>query len=240
MSTSVRHRDAGFALVESIAVLALSALVLLGLLIASSLITRNSAAAARRVNSVETLATGLEALRRDLAGARFARGGAGEDAPLLFEGRPNAVGFVTGESEVTGARSDTMIWIGAQGGAAAGSLVRSSARLSPQMTSFAEGQFSNPVLVLAGPWSYRFSYAEFGPAGPEWRAAWSGQKKLPGAVRLEVLNRAGRPTLPPVVIALRIDAEAKCRGEGCEPATDQIGETAEDETNQTPDENPRR
>jgi general secretion pathway protein K len=221
MSESVRVRESGFALIESIAVLALSAMVLLALLITSSLVVRNSAGATRRANAVENLATGLDALRRDLAGARFTRGGTGDDAPVLFDGRPQALGFVTPEGDGgTGeGASESMIWIAAQGGEAAGVLVRSSAPLLPQMTSFGEAQFANPVVLLAGPWTYRFSYAELGAAAPQWRANWSNLKSLPDAVRLELLDRAGNPAVPPVVIALQIDAEPKCEGRAAQGRT---------------------
>lgn len=224
MRPHAQFRDGGFALVESIAVLALSALVLLALLIATSLVTRNSGAATRRANAVENLATGLDALRRDIAAARFARGGGDAQAPILFEGSPRALAFVAGDDGSGSGSAENMIRIEARSDARQGALVRSSAPLLPQMTGFAGATFSNATVVVAGPWSYRFSYAESQGGPPRWQASWQSRKALPGAVRLEVLDRTGaRPALPPVVIGLNINAEVKCESEECEPAEDEEG-----------------
>ena len=228
MTRTTGDRSDGFALIESIAVLALSAMVLLGLLIASSLITRNSAAATRRANAVENLATGMEALRRDLAGARFARSGVEKDAPVLFVGQPQSLGFVVGYEGSDGAGSESMIWIEARNAGGASALVRSSARLLPQATSFAGAGFSNPAVLLAGPWSYRFSYAEPGDAGPGWRPNWSARATLPEAVRLEILDRSGQSALPPLIVGLHIDAEVKCVGDGCPEEEETEGQLAEE------------
>jgi hypothetical protein len=59
MTWRSRDQQAGFALVRSIAVLALSGLVLLTLVIASDLVSRNSTATARTANALETLAVGF-------------------------------------------------------------------------------------------------------------------------------------------------------------------------------------
>src|SRR5258706_2267181 len=91
MTLRASDRQAGFMLVESIAVLALSGLVLLTLVIATDLVSRNSAAAARSANTLETLATGFAAVRRDLEDARFIRVGANAEDPILFSGGSQAV-----------------------------------------------------------------------------------------------------------------------------------------------------
>ena len=88
MTCRSSDHQAGFALVEAIAVLALSGLVLLTLVIASDLVSRNSTATARTANALETLAVGFKAVRRDLEGVRFIRIGTFAKDPILFSGVP--------------------------------------------------------------------------------------------------------------------------------------------------------
>lgn len=205
----------GFALVESIAVLALSALVLLSLLTASYLVTRNSAAAARRASAVETLTTGLEALRRDVSRARFARSGATTADPLLFQGGPQSLGLVIAADDPE--LGESLVWIEARRDGNETALVRSSGRLLPQVTAFAGVQFANPAVLMAGPWTYRFSYAELAAGAPQWNSTWTSAKNLPDALRLEILAPATtQHVVPAIVIPLRVDAEMPCETEGCE------------------------
>ncbi len=205
----------GFALVESIAVLALSALVLWSLLTASYLVTRNSAAAARRAGAVETLTTGLEALRRDVSRAKFARGGATAADPLLFQGAAQSLGLVIGADDPDLGESLVRIEALADGDTTA--LVRSSARLLPQMNGFAGVTFANPAVLMSGRWAYRFSYAELDSGPAQWNSSWTSTKNLPDAVRLEILDRAAtRHILPAIIIPLQVNAETPCETVGCE------------------------
>jgi general secretion pathway protein J len=212
MSKASADREGGFALIESIAVLALAALVLLTLLIASDLVTRNSAAAARRANMMENLATGLSALRQDLAGAKLISTGSAAAGRLLFDGRSSALGLAVGSSRSDLGRGDSLIWIEMQSERGETSLVRRSARLLPQTRSFGEVAFANPAILLAGPWTYRFSYAALG-SSLRWSGNWADPRKMPAAIRLEIFDSTGiRPVLPPLVVRLHIDADIACAG----------------------------
>ena len=207
MSASRTDRQGGFVLLESIAVLALSALVLLTLVIAADLVTRNSAAATRRVNDMEALATGLAALGRDIAEAKRIPVGSLK-GPLIFHGGPASLGFVRpGDTRDSG---DSLIWIAATYEGDRGLVVRSAAPLLPQSTDFATASFADAIAVLAGPWAYRFSYAA-AASPPSWTASWTVPEQMPAAIRLEVLDRRdGSRVLPPLVTRLRIDSVAGC------------------------------
>ena len=204
MKPMSRDRESGFALVESIAVLVLSALVLLTLLIAADLVTRNSAAAAVRANEIETLATGLAAFRRDVEGARRVRV-ASLDGPLLFHGGPTSLGIVAAGDLGPGS-GDALIRVATESDGERTLLVRSSAPFLPQTSGFGDATFDDPAVLLAGPWSYRFSYA--GATGG-WLSSWVEPKEMPRAIRLEVSGRDGA-VVPPIVVRLHIDAEAGC------------------------------
>lgn len=206
MSPQTREGDGGFVLVEAIAVLALSGLVLLTLLIASGLVARNSAAVANRANEMESLNTGLATFERDLAGAQ-PLASAGADSPILFEAGPSSVGFVA-PADVGGGQQLVRIEAKPMGGQ--GALVRSSAPLQPQTGGFAGAGLGHPVVLLSGPWTYRLSYGKAGDGPIAWTDGWSDTKQLPDAVQLEILDAGGARTVSPQIVALHIQSQGRC------------------------------
>ncbi len=223
-------RQAGFALVESIAVLALSGLVLLTLIIASDLVSRNSAAAARSANTIEMLATGLAAVRRDLEGARFIRIGANPKDAVLFSGAAQSVALAVADDGTGAHEGEGLVLIETRASEGRNALVRSSAALIPGTKGFGGAKFANDAVLLSGPWTYRFSYNDPLAGTDGWSGAWTATDHMPAAIRLEVLNDSGGQALPPLVVRLRIDSG------GCaEPARVDCPESAE--TEQTPDPN---
>ena len=204
MSGKAADNQSGFALIESIAVLALSALVLLTMLIAADLVTRNSAAASRRANEIESLATGFNALRRDLAAAKHIVVG-GSEGIILFQGSSTSLGMAV-EGGGDGSSGDNLIWITTQEGDNGRLLVRSEAPLLPQTADIASAEFKDPAVLISGPWTYTFSYAQ--AVGPSftWTSSWSASKELPAAIRVEVTHREGGRVLSPLVVPVHVDA----------------------------------
>ena len=226
---SRRRAEAGFALIESIAVLALSALVLLTMLIAADLVTRNAAATSRRAHEVEALATGFAALKRDVSGAMFLRSGTGPKAPILFQGTASSLGFAVERDRPDLGYSNSLIWIAARYDDGRGVLERSSARLLPQIASFAGTAFGDTAILISGPWTYRFSYARLREGAVEWMESWPSAGALPRAVRLHVLDAGGAPVVPPLVVGLGVDAELNCAESAFGCPADEAGEMAEEE-----------
>lgn len=206
MTPASSDRQAGFALVESIAVLALSGLVLVTLLLATDLVSRNSAAAARSANAIETLATGLAAIRRDLEGARFIRVGAAPEDPVLFSGKAQAVAVAVADDRSGVAVGESLVLIAARYEGGRGVLVRSSARLLPGTSGFGAAEFTNQALLVSGPWKYRFSYADLEAGAERWRGTWTATSRMPAAIRLEVLDDSGRRVLTPLTVRVHIDS----------------------------------
>ena len=221
MTFRARDTDAGFALAESIAVLALSALVLFTLLLATDIVSRNATAAARRANDLEALATGLAAVRRDLEGALDIRNYGNAETGILFSGAPDSLGAVVG-SDRTGRRNgDSLIWIETRYENGKGALVRSSAPLLPETAGFAGVHFSDSALLVEGPWVYRFAYAAETPTKLAWSGKWGDPSAMPVAIRLEVLDGAGRRVVPALTVHLNIDTPG-CAGQAgeCEANND--------------------
>lgn len=206
MTRSGRDRDGGFAMVEAIAVLALAALVFVTLLIATDLVSRNSAAAARRVTIMETLMTGLSAVRRDLEGARFIRTGEKKDDPILFSGTPQRVALAVADDGTGLGRGESLVLIQARYDNGTGALVRSSARMLPKTRGFGSAEFGNAAVLVTGPWRYVFSYADLEAGAERWRSTWTATSRMPAAIRLEVLGSNGERAVPPLTVRIAIDS----------------------------------
>jgi len=206
MTRRSRDRHAGFALVESIAVLALSGLVLLTLVIASDLVSRNSTATARTANTLETLAVGFKAVRRDLEGVRFIRIGTFAKDPILFSGTPLAVALVLADDGSGKNEGESLVLIEARFSNGVGTLIRSSAQLQPGAKGFGGVVFANQAVLLSGPWRYKFAYGEMEEGSLKWREAWTAPDQLPAAIRLEVTGNSGNQVAPPLVVRLHIDS----------------------------------
>lgn len=224
----LRDGQGGFALIEAIAVMLLSGLVMLTLLIATDLVTRNARAATQRANAVEGLATGLAALRRDVAGASFTRGGEGPEGLILFEGGPRTLSLAR-SGDGSGARGPSLVRIEARYEQGRGLLVRSEAPLGLMNTGFAGAAFGSPVVLLTGPWTYRLSYGKASAGKMAWQENWANASALPEVVRLEILDgSSGQRILTPLLVPLRVDAEIRCTpgGEagGCGGGAEDPGE----------------
>ena len=213
MSSTTRDRHAGFALIESIAVLALAALVFVTLLIATDLVSRNSQATARRADIIETLMTGLGAARRDLQGARFIRVGSQAEDPVLFSGSSKAVAIAVADDNTGLNHGESLVLIEARYEEGRGFLVRSSARLLPGTRGFGAVEFTNEAVLVQGPWKYQFSYADSEAGAERWRSAWTATTRMPAAIRLEVMDQSGRRVVPPLTVHVAIDSG------GCAEAT---------------------
>jgi hypothetical protein len=241
MSRRVLDAEAGFAMVESIAVLVLSALALLTLVIATDLVSRNSAAAARGANTIETLAMGFAAVRRDLEATRFIRIGTQAEDPILFSGGPNAVALAVA-SDGTGTNAgEGLVLIEARYENGRGVLIRSSAPMRPGTVGFGEAQFANPAVLMSGPWHYRFAYDDLQPGGLRWGGQWSAANRLPASIRLEVLNDAGHRIAPPLVVRLPVDSGgcAEAAHVDCAAAAQTTEDSnQEQDPNQNPDGKP--
>ena len=233
MSRSASDRQAGFMLVESIAVLALSGLVLLTLVIATDLVSRNSAAAARSAGTLETLATGFAAVRRDLEDARFIRIGANAEDPILFSGGPQAVAIAVADDGISTTEGEALVLIEARYEDGRGVLMRSSAPLLPGTKGFGGVKFSDPVVVLSGPWKYQFSYYDPQAAAERWGDKWAALSRMPTGIRLDVLNEAGQKVASSLVVRMHIDSGgcAEAAHVDCAQATPEDGQST-DQNNQ--------
>jgi len=207
-----KSSEGGFAMLEALVVLLLSALVFQALLLSAYLVTRSSAAASRDAGNIERLATGLTALRRDLSEVAAIKTSERAGAPLLFYGSETAVGLATGSA------SDQLVWISVRSGA----LVRSALARSPSATSFEKVSAAPPTALLQGAWDYRFSFAENTRKGFVWSNSWSDRPTLPDVIRLQIWSKSDSRRAPlTLVVSPHVDPPRLCpEGASCEGGPD--------------------
>jgi general secretion pathway protein J len=203
-----RDGNAGFALVQAIAALGLSALSMVVMISMGSLAVRNSDVSAARLDDVEHFATGLSALRRDLAATKRLEAGQDRDGPILFFGGARAMGLAIGGGP--GAQ-DEMVMIVARTASEGGGLVRMSRPLNPGEQGFEGGRWSAPVVLVGGPWLFEFSYAAGDAAASAPHASWPFADRLPASVHIQVAGpRLGKTAIPRLVVPLRVDTASPC------------------------------
>ena len=196
----------GFTLFEAMAALALMG-ILLGALGA---ITGQWLPAWRygfgRLQRLETLDVGLERLTQDLAAARWVTAGGAQQPPLFF-GEPTAITLV--RSAIGPNAGPRLEWVRVQeiAGGAGPILTRTRAPYAPIAEGGAPAAFSDPVALIRAPWRVRFSFA--GVDG-SWRETWIGERRLPRAVRIDILGKDGEAPALTTVAALHVDAPAAC------------------------------
>lgn len=163
MSAARRHRGdprGGFLMVEALAVLAISAAILLALGSLTRLMLRQADGLAERTARLERTEQGLSALSRDIGRLARARWDGPERERFVFAGepwrllfaldRPASDGSALGETVAVLLRSD--------GSGAGGRLTRSEAPLPPGLPGPGALVFGPERVLYEGPARVRFAY----------------------------------------------------------------------------------
>lgn len=212
-------RERGYVLIEALAALVLSGLVLAAVPVASGMLIRNWQKATAGSDTLDRLATGLSVVRRELSVLQRARWtddrGRRRDEPFAFLGQPETLGMVLsadglrlgpGES-----RGDRIVMFTSQPDQAGSTLLRGAIPFRPGLSGFEQIQLENPVILLQGPWRYKFFYGTSNQGRLEWLDTWEKEEELPKAIRLDVLNFAtGQRVVPPMVVPIRVNTDPGC------------------------------
>ncbi|VVT08550.1 hypothetical protein [Rhizobium sp. EC-SD404] len=194
-------REDGFALLEAVVVLAITALVFVALAVSTGMVVRNAKAMSERTNLAETLIGGLEAWRHDVAAA-FIPGDV-VNGPAMT-GSANAMTFVAARSGIDGISA--LVTYRAQGVRVERSVANyTSVEADQRAAATAEA-------VLNGPWRFRFAYRARHGEG-RWLDSWTRANELPAFVRLSVLTgRAPETIIAEVVAPIRANRTTVCIG----------------------------
>jgi len=194
MSRRVYNSKAGFTLLEAVVAIALMVTIITLLAMISGQWLPNWNRGFARVQTSELLASGIERIAGDLAGAQFISPGRETRYPL-FEGAPRSVTFVR-EGLLPAAAPKLEIVRIAETAGMNGVVARTRAPFIPVTNSGIRRQdepdFTDPVVLLRPPYRLTFSYAG---ADRIWRDTWHHQIELPNAIKLTVSEAATRRTL---------------------------------------------
>ena len=211
-SRKTSNRQAGFAILEAVIVMTISALIFVALAVSSGMVVRHAKAMNERTNRAEALIGGLEAWRLDVASA-FIPGHAG-DGPSLT-GSATTMRFVAARSGLDGIAEQ--IDYSVLGPA----VMRSSTPYRP--VAFGEKPATSTAPLLNGPWTFRFAYrARHGSV--EWLSDWSAVNELPAFVMLTIVtaDTAAAPVAE-IVAPIRANRVGPCL-ETCAAADETAGD----------------
>jgi general secretion pathway protein J len=204
-------REDGFALLEAVVVLAITAMVFVALAVSTGLVVRNAKAMSERTNLAETLIGGLEAWRHDVAAA-FIPGDVSNGPSMT--GSADAMTFVTARFGIDGIPARvTYRAQSTQVDRTVANYTSVAADRSPAASAEA---------VLDGPWRFRFAYRARHGEG-RWLDSWTRANELPAFVRLSVLTaQAPQTIIAEVVAPIRANRTTVCL-DACVAVLDRTG-----------------
>jgi general secretion pathway protein J len=216
--------EAGFTLIELLATLTILGFIMAGITGGLRILTSGWEKNAARVNQVDMVARAVDLIRRDVEGAqRFST--IFEGAPLyLFKGEAEELSFVVVEPPYPTQPGLYFIDYALQPSPEGVALVRARAPFENGMRAFPGATPANIVPLIEGQLAFHFSYAHKVQAGWEWQDSWPFPTRLPDLIRLEVVKqKTGEPFMPPLLLAIKADAELYCISERprfCSPKSD--------------------
>jgi general secretion pathway protein J len=211
MTTCAEKRIAeqGFTLIEALAALALTGLVLSALATITAQWLPSWNRGFDRIQQSELIGISMRRIAADLAAAEYVPPNRDQEKPL-FDGSALSVTFVrTALGPNAGVGLD-VVRIGETTDQGRLVTVRSRAAfgpLPPGLSPLEQTTFSDPVVLLRPPFRLSFAYA-----GPDrvFRDAWQDADKLPAAIMLTVRDAAsGRILSVSTVTPVHVDAPAR-------------------------------
>ncbi|WP_237154320.1 hypothetical protein [Oryzibacter oryziterrae] len=208
--TGRRPSRAGYVLVEALATLTLSALVIAALASLVALQLRSADRASALLDAHEHQLRPLDAVAREIAGAVRARWAADNSQTFIFNGLADRILFV--ERVGSPGRSELRAVAFQNEATDAGNrLLRAEARVPPGAMTLDDLHFSPSVAVDTSPYQYRFSFVLPATAGQETvNPTWTDAGKLPQAIYVSLYNPGRRVAVAMIRAPLPIEAEPAC------------------------------
>jgi type II secretory pathway component PulJ len=208
---SGRDRDGGFLLLEALTTLALSALVIAGLLALGGGLSRAVDRAAARLEGAEAGRRSVAAMAQEIAGLARRRF-AGEGDRFVFQGEPDRIAFVLDVVQVNGLAAPVAV---AYQATAERELLRAEGALPIGASAFADADLSRPRRLEIGGELVRFAYVERLEDGGEIVTdSWNKPSALPRAVRVDRVDPATGAVLASRRVALVSETEPGCAAPG--------------------------
>jgi len=184
-------RRAGFSLLEVLAALAITVLLVVAFAPFASQLVLTWGRGTRTAEFVDMLTRANDRIERDLLASVPMTITRGDKTSMLFRGGPGHVMFASATGFGVGRGGLELVSIGIeQDGPNATVLVRRRAPMRD--AALAPSGFRDPVTLLAGPYRYRFSFVA---ADGTRVATWQDRPDMPARVELAIVA-GDRPVLP--------------------------------------------
>lgn len=204
-----RDRRDGYILVEVLATMTISALVLVGLVSVMSLVMRTSGRTGAASQEVEDRGRIVAALTREIEGIRPIRW-AGQNPGFVFQGTDHGVVFARRIALPDGTADDRVVFL--QGNQK--QLIRKDVPLLPGYQGFVDLPTNGQPVLLQARYTIRFAYFARLDGGQEALVpAWTRTDQLPVAIRVSLVDDRGSP-ITATRIAVHVDAEPGCAAPG--------------------------
>jgi general secretion pathway protein J len=197
-------RVAGFSLIEAMATLALTAIIILALSSVAGQWLPNWRRGFVDLQRADLLGVGLERIVDDLSAAEYVTPSSGARAPL-FEGDASSVIFIRSAIGPDAYPHLEIVRLAEMDGRGL-AMVRTRARFAPAAprAPVQAIAFGDPVTLIRAPFHISFAYA-----GPDrvWLPSWKGRDQLPQVVRITVRDTlANRVLAASTVARVRVTA----------------------------------
>jgi general secretion pathway protein J len=210
--TGGSHPEAGFTLIELLVSLTIMS-VMIGLLVgALRVVSKNWDEHAAQIDRLDMISRAADILNRDAASLHRVVSALDEQSlHYVFRGQPRQLSFVTLEPPYPTEAGPYFVDYSIVAEGQSSVLVRARAQYQPDMLAFPGATPANRVSLLEGAFQYRFTYGARGKGKLVWYDTWPFAKRLPDLIRLEVVDgRSNAAAAPPIVVAVRADAETSC------------------------------
>lgn len=211
MATTAASRQSGFTLLELLIYLALAASILAALASGTYIVKRGAVSITMAGDRMEMLDLGLQAFADDVARIeRFTTGG--PDTPrYLFTGAADQMVYVLADRPRPAASPLMLVRLSVHADRDGTALIRDRVPYEGTNIDPAAAPWTDTTTLIRGRFDMTFAYRGLREHDTGWTSQWSGTRRLPDQVRLSIRDRrTGKDVMPPLAVALMIDAEPRC------------------------------
>jgi prepilin-type N-terminal cleavage/methylation domain-containing protein len=212
-STSGHSRESGFTLIEVLAALAITSVIIMSTAALMWNVTLFFDHGARSVSEADRLVLAEDRLAADFSATRFAqRLTASGGATAAFIGQPAKVLFVSGDVVSTSPQEEEVVALNVEHSEDITQLVRRRAAWLGPRTQLEGIVAKDPVVLIEGRIDVRFKFAKVALDGTlSWQDYWSDELTLPRFVQMIVRSReTGTDLLSGAEFVVRTNSPPSC------------------------------